>query len=119
MIKIEFKHAVLFITLILYSCLSLSLFDYERVTGDATLYLSIAQKYVNGDFVNAINGYWGPLLSWLMVPFLLFGSSHLFSDKKFNFIVFNTDCTIFFNNAAHGFPSPLYSHLLSFHSIQG
>jgi 4-amino-4-deoxy-L-arabinose transferase-like glycosyltransferase len=31
-------------------------------------YFSIAQKYAHGDFRHAINGYWSPLLSWLLVP---------------------------------------------------
>lgn len=31
-------------------------------------YLSIAEKYVNGDFYHAINPYWSPFFSWLMIP---------------------------------------------------
>lgn len=58
-----------------------------RLTGDATLYLSIAEKYVSGDFGNAINGYWGPLLSWLLIPFLFLGSTHLFAINAINWIL--------------------------------
>jgi hypothetical protein len=57
---------------------------HERLTGDATLYLSIAEKYIRGDMSNAINGYWGPLLSWLLIPFLYFGSTHLFAINALN-----------------------------------
>jgi len=62
-----------------YSIFVVCFNHYVRLTGDSTLYLSIAEKYVTGDFKNAINGYWGPLLSWLLVPFLYFGATHLFA----------------------------------------
>jgi hypothetical protein len=65
--------------LITYAGVIITSFHYERLTGDATLYLSIAEKYLRGDFTNAINGYWGPLLSWLLIPFLFFGASHVLS----------------------------------------
>ena len=34
---------------------------------------------MDGDFFNAVNGegYWGPLFSWLLAPFLFFGSKPL------------------------------------------
>lgn len=78
---------IIFLTaLTLYAVLIITTYHYERLTGDATLYLSIAEKYVRGDFPNAINGYWGPLLSWLLVPFLYFGASHLFAINALNLI---------------------------------
>ena len=40
------------------------------LSADGTSYISIAVKYYKGDFSHAINGYWGPLISWLMVPLL-------------------------------------------------
>jgi hypothetical protein len=43
------------------------------LNADGTSYISIAEKYARGDFRNAINGYWGPLLSWLMAPLIAFG----------------------------------------------
>lgn len=41
-----------------------------QLNPDAVSYITIAQKYASGDIAHAINGYWGPLLSILMVPFL-------------------------------------------------
>ena len=73
--------------LIIYSVLILSFHHYERLTGDATLYLSIAEKYLNGDFENAVNGYWGPLLAWLLIPFLYFNLSHVFAINALNLIL--------------------------------
>jgi hypothetical protein len=37
---------------------------------DAVSYIRIASYYVKGQFGLAISGYWGPLLSWLMAPWL-------------------------------------------------
>jgi hypothetical protein len=39
-----------------------------QLNPDATSYITIARKYADGNFRQAINGYWGPLLSWLLVP---------------------------------------------------
>ena len=52
----------------------LKYFQYP-VNADGIAYISIANTYVNGNLDNAINGYWGPLLSWLIAPFLLFNPS--------------------------------------------
>ncbi len=37
---------------------------------DAVSYLRVAQYYAQGRWDLAVNAYWGPLLSWLMIPFL-------------------------------------------------
>ena len=84
--KFNSSSATLIIALIAYAALMLSSHHYERLTGDATLYLSIAEKYLSGDFNNAINGYWGPLLSWLLIPFLYYGSTHLFAINSLNLV---------------------------------
>lgn len=41
-----------------------------QINPDAISYISIAEKYADFDFGNALNGYWGPLISWILVPFL-------------------------------------------------
>jgi len=58
-------------------------FDSYRfsINPDGISYISIAQKYVNWDFDNAINGYWGPFFSWLMCPFIYLGIDPLLSAK--------------------------------------
>jgi len=80
------KNSALILSLTVYAVVCVSFFHYERLTGDATLYLSIAEKYIRGDFSNAINGYWGPLLSWLLIPFLSLGLSHLLAINALNLI---------------------------------
>jgi hypothetical protein len=85
-LKRQSSYITLSFILVMYAVLNGLIFHYERLTGDSTLYLSIAEKYLSGDFKNAINGYWGPLLAWLLIPFLYFGSSHVFAINALNLI---------------------------------
>lgn len=48
------------------------LWSPHQINPDATAYFTIAEKYARFDF-HAINGYWGPLFSWLLVPFVWLG----------------------------------------------
>ena len=43
----------------------------ERITPDAISYIRIAQYYLRGQTDLMISGVWSPLLSWLIVPWLL------------------------------------------------
>lgn len=43
------------------------------ISTDAISYITIAQRYLAGDVLRAVNGYWGPLTSWLMIPGLAAG----------------------------------------------
>ena len=47
----------------------LPLYRFHLCT-DTPSYISIAKKYATGDYFNAVNGFWSPLISWLLVPFL-------------------------------------------------
>ena len=51
------------------------------INTDATAYLSIARQYLAGEFSRAVNAYWGPLLSWLMVPLLATGVAPLMAAR--------------------------------------
>jgi hypothetical protein len=48
---------------------------------DGVSYISIAQKYARGDFSEAVNGYWSPLLSWLLVPPILLSFNPVVAAK--------------------------------------
>ena len=74
------KNEDLITALILYSLLAVfSLKYYMAIGGDEISYINIAHAYATGNWANAINGYWSPLYSWLMAPFLLFGSTTLYA----------------------------------------
>jgi len=61
--------------LILYSVLGIFLGQFYRyqLNGDGISYISIARKYLDGNLADAVNAYWSPLFSWLLVPFLFLG----------------------------------------------
>ncbi|HEY0594048.1 MAG TPA: hypothetical protein VGF40_19915 [Thermoanaerobaculia bacterium] len=58
---------------------------------DAIAYLQIARHVADLRFDLALNGYWGPLLSWLMAPFLGFGIDRLLTAR----IVLATSAVLF------------------------
>jgi hypothetical protein len=59
---------ILIIYLVL-AIFSLQFFQY-KIAGDEISYIDVAHAYAIGHLGNAINGYWSPLFSWLMVPFI-------------------------------------------------
>ncbi len=50
---------------------------WEKPFPDAFSYISVANEYLQGNFDSAVNGYWSPLLSWLMIPLMALGISGL------------------------------------------
>lgn len=63
---------------------------------DSISYIHVAEHYISGHFSQAINGYWSPLFSWLLVPFLMVWPGKLgalFSIKILNLII---GCFTFF-----------------------
>jgi hypothetical protein len=61
----------------------LPLYAYQ-INPDGICYVSIAQKYLDGDFAHAVNGYYGPLLSWLAMPWIALGLAPLAAAKLVN-----------------------------------
>ena len=55
--------------------------NLTRLNTDAIAYMRVAEYWASGNFEFAINGYWGPLLSLLMVPFLWLGIEPLIAGK--------------------------------------
>lgn len=70
----------LLLTLAIYSIIGILLINHYQyiINSDGISYINIAQTYFNGNFADAVNGYWGPLFSWLLTPFLLLGSTPLY-----------------------------------------
>lgn len=88
MIKTKHRSFLLFIFLV-YSLGAIILIkNYEyQINPDGTSYISIAQKYVSGDFAHAINKYWPPLFSWLISVFIYFIKSPLLAEKIFSLVL--------------------------------
>lgn len=69
----------LIIILTLYSILSvISIKYYPNTDVDGISYINIAHAYAMGNWTGAVNGYWSPLYSWLMVPFFLSGFTPIY-----------------------------------------
>ena len=83
----SFSLLVLIFIIAVYSALIVFTDFYEIYTGDSTMYLDIAEKYLRGDFADAVNGYWGPMFSWLLMPFLYFGAGKVSAINSLNIIV--------------------------------
>lgn len=45
----------------------------NQINPDGVSYFQIAKYYASFDISKAVNGYWSPLLSWLLVPFFWLG----------------------------------------------
>ena len=52
---------------------------YYKISGDELAYIDIARAYAAGNWENAINGYWSPFYSWLIMPFLIDKSSPIYA----------------------------------------
>ncbi len=82
-------NSILIVALILYSILGLMALKFYRyqLNPDGISYISIGQEYMKADFENAVNGYWGPLLSWLLIPFLHFRVEPLVAAKCLSLVI--------------------------------
>ncbi|HUR12756.1 MAG TPA: hypothetical protein VM012_15375 [Flavitalea sp.] len=65
-----YKHRVLITVVIYCGCFFLlyPLFRYI-LDDDGIGYAMVTRRWAEGDFYNAINGYWSPLHSWIAIPF--------------------------------------------------
>lgn len=72
-----------FVALTVYTALLLSLaFPLSKqINPDGVAYLRIAGYYLSGDLGKAVSGYWSPLYSWLLVPWLAAGVPGLLATK--------------------------------------
>lgn len=53
----------------------------QRINPDGISYLAVARHVLAGRTTDAVNGYWGPLLSWLLVPALAAGAAPLVAAR--------------------------------------
>ena len=74
---------------IVYLLLGQFLVWYYRyqINPDGIAYISIAWKYLHGDFANVVTGHWGPLFPGLLSLFLYFNSDALLMAKVLNLLI--------------------------------
>jgi len=85
------KRILVVLTLILpfvYFVCGLLLLPFYRhqLNPDGIGYISVAERYLARDFNSAVNGYWSPLLSWLLVPLLAFKIDSILAAKILNLV---------------------------------
>lgn len=51
---------------------------------DAISYFHVAERIAQGKYYHSINGYWSPLISWILVPFLKMGLNEMITAKYLN-----------------------------------
>ena len=68
------------IVLMLYMISAILLFNYYQyiLISDGVSYITIAKEYALQHYDYAVNGYWSPLFTWLLAPFLIFGTTPMY-----------------------------------------
>lgn len=92
--RLNFKiNLIFYFLLLIYTILGLYLLHHYQysIGADGMSYINISKLYLIGDFTDSINGYWGPLFSWMLLPFLkIFGSTPihaLYAAKVLSLII--------------------------------
>lgn len=80
--QVFFGAAFVATTLVYFVAAWQSRFNLSNVDGIS--YISIAKQYAAGLFDTAVNGYWSPLVSWLMAPLIAGGIDPLLSFMYVN-----------------------------------
>lgn len=84
-----YKTASWWIPVLLFAVGGSLLFHFYQyqINPDGISYLSIAHQYATGSFQSALNAYWGPLLSWLVIPLLALGMYPVVAIKLLGLII--------------------------------
>jgi 4-amino-4-deoxy-L-arabinose transferase-like glycosyltransferase len=80
-------YAILAFVICLITGIFLLKYYRYQINPDGISYITIAKKYLAGNFGQAINGYWNPLYCWLLTPLLFIGVEPLLATKILNLLV--------------------------------
>jgi len=75
------------VLLVIYLILAILLQWYygrEGLNANTIGYFTVALEYARGNFSNAINGFWPPLISWLLVPAIKVGLNPTIATRILN-----------------------------------
>lgn len=99
----NYSHSIWLAGLFLVPALLLgALNNLYQLNTDAVSYIRIAGYYCEWNTDLMISGYWGPMLSWVMVPFLLIGVDPLIALRcamLLSGVVFWTGCIVVLKQA--------------------
>ena len=73
-IKLDWRLNLILIFYIILGYILISYFQHQ-INPDGVGYITTAEIYLTGNVYSAVNAYWGPLLSWLLIPFLYFNQT--------------------------------------------
>lgn len=87
--RLAFPHTRLIALALIYLVVALVLLPRFRfeINPDGISYIAIARKILAGQAGGAVNGYWGPLFSWLLLPFLALGLDPLLAGKLLSILI--------------------------------
>lgn len=82
----------LILVLLIYTLSGILLFKFfqHQINGDGIAYIKIAVNYITTNWYNSIDSYHSPLISWLLIHFLIFSQSPdfaLYSIKIMSLII--------------------------------
>jgi hypothetical protein len=77
---------IIILLIVLAGFLLLPFYRYQ-INPDGVSYVGVAENYAHGNFQDAINGYWGPLLSWLITPAIWLKINPFIAIKSLQLIV--------------------------------
>src|SRR5687767_10061499 len=81
------KSNFLLVIYLLFAVLLYPFLKYYVDSADTLQYITIAKNYSTGNFADAINSFWSPLITWLLVPFILLGIEPVFAFKILQVII--------------------------------
>jgi len=84
------RETILLSATILYAVTVWLVFPYLRYyvdNPDTISYLTIAEKYATGDFALAVNGYWSPLLSWMLAFVIKWMANEILAFKVLQLLI--------------------------------
>ena len=84
------RESILLSATILYAVTVSLVFPYLRYyvnNPDTISYLTIAGKYVHGDFAAAVNGYWSPMISWMLASLYLWIGNDILAFKVLQLLI--------------------------------
>jgi len=90
-ITARLKDEIIFLSVsILYAVVTWIVFPYLRFyinNPDTISYLTIAGKYAHGDFATAVNGYWSPLISWMLAFVYIWVGNEILAFKILQLLI--------------------------------